>query len=222
MRRLPLALLAVGLFTASGASAEPVSVELNSSSGGFTQGVATTGWFAVDLGTVALSSGSSATYLVDGLRHGSDYTVTFNLAGARGWDTLTAEILDPLDGDDARDSATQPGYVPAGYSTSNKLDGLSFAQGSGLMRSAEFVGGSASVFADENTHSRDLLMFSGLGASSAQVNFGLRDRLGERSFLLRLSANGLHDVSAVPEPASMFLIGSGLVGLALYRRRQTR
>ncbi len=222
MRRLPLALLAAGLFTASGASAEPVSVELNSSSRGATGGVATTGWFAVDLGTLALSSGSSATYLIDGLRHGSDYSVTFNLARSGGWDTLTAEVLDPLDGDDAKDAATQPAYVPAGYSTSNKLDGFSFAQGSGMARSAEFVGGSASVFADEVTHARDLLMFSGLGGSEAQVNFGLRDRLGDRGFLLRLSASGLNDVSAVPEPASMFLIGTGLAGLAVYRRRRTR
>lgn len=220
--RLPLAVLTAALITASGASAEPVSVDLHSSSGGFTEGAASTGWFAVDLGTVAMASGSSATYLIAGLRHGSDYSVTFNLAGSGGWDTLTAEVLDPLDGDDAKDLAMQPAYVPAGYSTSNKRDGFSFAQGSGMARSAEFVGGSASVFADENTHLRDLLVFSGLGGGAAQVHFGLRDRLGDRGFLLRLSASGLNDVSAVPEPASMFLIGTGLAGLAVYRRRRTR
>jgi len=202
------------------ARAEPISVSLESSGGGFVQETPwSPGWFSLDLGDLSMPAGSSATFLIDGLRFGSDYAVSFMVTGMDGWDALTAEVLDPLDGDDALDPVDQPSYVPAGYSTSNTRDGFSFAQDSGMERSAIFAGGSASLAADEMTNRGDLLMFSGLsGADSALVTFGLRDRLGNRGFLLRLSASGGSDLSPVPEPGSLFLIGSGLFGLAAYGR----
>jgi hypothetical protein len=220
MRRLAVTLIAVGLLTGRVANAEPVSVDLQSSTGGFSQ-VAPwqAGWFAIDLGTLRMPEGSAATLLISGLRHGSDYVLSFAAEGLNGWDELTVEILDPLDADDGKDPATQPDYVPAGYSTSNKGDGFSLAQGSALARSATFVGGSAGVQADESTNSRDLLKFTGLGATDAvQVMLGLRDRIGGRQFLLRVSASGA-ELSHVPEPASVMLIGTGLLGLVAYRRR---
>jgi hypothetical protein len=213
----------MGLLVGGPASAEPISVELHTSSGGFDAGSDswTASGFELDLGTLEMPAGSVGTFFIDGLNRRADYSVTFDVTGMNGWDTLTAEVLDPVDRDDATD-ATQPAYVPGGYSTSNTVDGFSFAQNSGMTRSAEFVGGSASVFADEDTDARDMLTFNGLGGSAAQVNFGLRDYHGERGFLLRLSASGLNDMSAVPEPTSMLLIGTGLAGLAFRYRRRLR
>ena len=164
------------------------------------------------------AAGTVGTFLIDGLKHGSDYTVSLVISGISGWDSLRAEILDPLDNDDGLDPAVQPSYVNAGFSTSNDLDGFSFAQNSGLARSAVFAGGSASVVADEMTHRGDVLMFSGLGGGTARVTFGLRDRLGERGFLVRFSTSA-EGSTALPEPASMLLIGTGLAGLAVRRRR---
>jgi hypothetical protein len=220
----PSLLLALALTVALPAAArgEPVSITFQSATGGAVEGgsgVAVDG-FSIDLGTLSLpTSGSSATFAIDGLRAGADYTVTLAVAGASAWDTLRAEVLDPLDGDDALDPADQPSYVPSGYSTSNDRDGISFAQYSNMERSATFDGGAATVIADERTNRGDLLSFVGLGNGTAAVTFGLSDSIGHRNFLLRINADP--NQSAVPEPASMLLIGTGLAGLAVRRRKHT-
>jgi PEP-CTERM motif len=203
------------------ARGEPISVELGPVVSGFSQsGDLQVVGQRIDLGQLSLGADASGSFFFSNAAEWVDYTVGFD-ALFRGISGFAVEVLDPMgDGDDDLDPAGQPSYVPAGYSTSNDFDGFSFAQRSGLERSATFAGGSASVLADELTNRGDILIFSGLsGAEEARVTFGLRDSPGGRSFLLRISALAA-EADPAPEPASMLLVGTGLAALAVRHRRR--
>lgn len=227
MKRLGLIIgLGCALATPSRARAEPISASVFSATAGVTADASrfVAAGTTIDLGTLALSGGSSTLIRIDGLQARANVPVTFTLtdSAVNPFTAFTAEILDPLsDGFDAADQSPQPGYAPTGYSTSNNTDGLSFAWNSGLARSATFArGGSATLRVDEDTNARDMLSFRGFSAGDqAKVTFGLRDNLGNRDFLVRLSVNGRPGGSSTPEPASLLLLGTGLLGMLRLRRR---
>jgi hypothetical protein len=218
MRKTIVALGVAALLGGGVARAEPISVSTYGDSSADLSGLSAVG-NTIDF---SLSNLSPSVNLLFDLASGRNYQVSIALPSS-SWANLTVEILNSALGpDNGQDPDMQPDYVPAGWSTSNTTDGYSFAQNSGLDRSLIVGGTTYALTADENTNARDMLSFAGSATGSAILTFGLRTYNGSGAFLVRL-ANGSGGAMPTPEPASMLLIGAGLIGTAgAIRRRNAR
>jgi hypothetical protein len=169
-------------------------------------------WSGTDVGVLLISQ----------LDPGVDYTVNKVITNNSGvpWTRLANEILDPGgQADDAFDLLPYPSFVPGGFTTSNDVDGLSFAQGSAIPRTSSAF---SSLSTDEPADVRDFLdFFNGTVPAGGvfTMTYGLRDNFGtQQPFLLVERPNVFS--RQIPEPFTIVLVVGGVT--AALRRRLKR
>ncbi len=141
-------------------------------------------------------AGTGRAFLIfDGLQlPGVDYTVRVHIINSTSidWNLFSNELLDPAGQyeDVQYDQPSEP-WVPAGFSCSNDMDGLSFAQGSGIPRTSTSF---HSLLTDESATRDYVKFYDGLVPAQSDQElqtFGLRDNANadNQPFLLMQGPN---------------------------------
>lgn len=147
-----------------------------------------------------------------------EWSVRKSISNGTGstWTRFATELLDPLGpvNDDGLDPLPYPSFVPAGWSTSNDGDGLSFGN---PRNSPQF----ASLFIDELTDARDFMDFfngSIANGDSGVLSFKVFGLVSGEDFLLVQRPNEFSSV--IPVPGALPLLASGLLAFGWMSRRR--